>query len=155
MLHYCSPYSAPQKINLHPSELAVSNSHGYVYFIHSKWDYGPTEWPCRFPYQIHFLMHSTVSVFLMRWSVKAIHALRNCWLPRRGVSSCFIMSSPSFAWCFFYFRCWHEMRSQFGGCIQYGSTRSLAHINTPIEDRWNWQALAVVIHFLGEMTVSK
>lgn len=35
-----------------------------------------------------------------------------------------------------HFRCWHEMRSQFGGCIQYGSTRSLAHINTywrPIE----------------------
>lgn len=41
----CPPSSALQKINLRPSELAVSNFHGYVYFIHSKWDYGPTEWP--------------------------------------------------------------------------------------------------------------
>lgn len=44
----------PQGINLHPLELTVPNSHGYVYFICSKWDYRPTEWPWKYPWQIRF-----------------------------------------------------------------------------------------------------
>lgn len=45
----------PQEINLHPLELTGPNSHGYVYFICSKWDYRPTEWPWKYPWQIRFL----------------------------------------------------------------------------------------------------
>lgn len=148
MLHYCSPYPTLHKINLHPSELTVSNSHGYVYFIHSKWDYGPTEWPWKFPSQIHFWMHGRVCVSLIRWGIKAIYALCEESSESRCESfenySCcfFIMSSneynPLFAWCFlfqvllwiFFSSGWHGMRSQFGGCIQYGSTKPLPDINT-------------------------
>lgn len=63
------------------------NSHGNVYFICSKWDYKPTEWPWKYPWQIPFWMQGGAAASLTRWSRDTVDALYNELCEERWESS--------------------------------------------------------------------